>query len=330
MSRLQLRYAVRLVWGLALLGEAVLGGPPALAQTPSQSPAAAATTADTASNDPIGNVATLEGEATVTRDKASTPLHVKDDIYKNDILQTSANSALGVTFNDATTFNLDANSRFEVDNYVYDDSPEAKNAALFRVALGKVAFAAAAVAKTGDMKIETPTAVLGIRGTTGLIDVPADAARAGPNDVAIKLYPDADGKVGRIEIDGRDGARLGLLTQGATGFAIHRGAGARFAAVALQISPQQALRDRGFVRQLHMTQDVGRRIVTQQRALRRNNPGRFNNPSRRPGVSRPGPQRRQGFENRPRAPGVQRPGFQNRPLAPRRGPPPRRQRRDAR
>ena len=71
-------------------------------------------------------------------------------------------------------------------------------------------------------------------------------------------------------------------------------------------------------------------IHQQQRALRRNNPGRFNNPSRRPGVSRPGPQRRQGFENRPRAPGVQRPGFQNRPLAPRRGPPPRRQRRDAR
>ena len=81
------------------------------------------------------------------------------------------------------------------------------------MALGKVAFAASAVAKTGDMKIATPTAILGIRGTTGVIEVPANAAAASPNDVAVKLYPDADGKVGRIEINGRDGARLGFLAR---------------------------------------------------------------------------------------------------------------------
>ena len=92
--------------------------------------------------------------------------------------------------------------------------------------------------------------------------------RGANNNVAIKLYPDPDGNVGRIEINDRAGARLGFLTQGASGFTIRPGAGGRFAAVPLLISPQQALRDQGFVRQVHAAQNFGRQIVTQQRALR--------------------------------------------------------------
>ena len=97
--------------------------------------------------------------------------------------------------------------------------------AIFDVAKGTAAFVAASVAKTGDMKITTPTATLGIRGTTGLVEVPEGAAANNPNNVAIKLYPDADGRVGRIEVNDRAGARLGFLTQGASGFTIRPGAG---------------------------------------------------------------------------------------------------------
>ena len=109
-------------------------------------------------------------------------------------MQTSANSTLGVTFNDATTFNLTANAQITVDSFVYEDGGK-QNAALFDIGKGTVAFVAAAVAKTGDMRISTPTSTLGIRGTTGLVEVPegAAAASANPNNVAIKLYPDPDG-----------------------------------------------------------------------------------------------------------------------------------------
>ena len=40
----------------------------------------------------------------------ATPLKVKDDIYLNDVMQTGANSSLGITFIDATTFNLKASA----------------------------------------------------------------------------------------------------------------------------------------------------------------------------------------------------------------------------
>jgi len=344
MSR-QLSFALLLLACSATIGTtevfAAASGLTQLAQAqtdPSQpaAPAAApdpatpdATTAD-APEEPIGNVATVTGSASVIRNDKTTPLKVKDDIYLNDVVQTAANSALGITFIDATTFNLKASTKITIDNYVYEDGGKS-NAAIFDVAKGTAAFVAAAVAKTGDMKITTPTATLGIRGTTGLVEVPEGAAANNPNNVAVKLYPDADGRVGRIEVNDRAGARLGFLTQGASGFTIRPGAGgARFAAVPLVIPQAVMLRDQGFVRQLHSTQNVGRQVVFQQREFRRANPG-FVNPNRpirqlQPGQQRPnglpGQRRPNGLPGQPgqpplpsvpNRPGQQQPGQLNRP-----------------
>jgi hypothetical protein len=296
------------------------------AQTqPTPAPAAAASPAPAAADEPIGNVATLTGSATVTRNNASTALKLQDDIFLNDVLQTSANSTLGVTFNDATTFNLTANARITVDNYIYEDGGK-QNAALFDITKGTVAFVAAAVAKTGDMKISTPTATLGIRGTTGLVEVPEGAAANNPNNVAIKLYPDPDGHVGRIEVNDRAGARLGFLTQGSSGFTIRPGAMGRFTAAPLAISPQQALRDQGIVRQVHAAQSVGRQIVSQKQIQRRQNPSRnpainpSANPPRQPGAPRqPGLPKQNGLPQRPASP---QPGLPNRQGEQRLQPPP--------
>jgi len=242
--------------------------------------------AQAATDEPIGNVVTLVGSATVTRNNAATPLKLKDDILLNDVVQTAAGSKLGITFNDATTFNLSANSTITIDNYIYQDGGK-DNAGLFDIGKGTVAFVAAAVAKTGDMKITTPTASMGIRGTTGVVEVPENASAASANNVAIKLYPDPDGHVGRIEVNDRAGTRLGALTLGASGFTIRPGVGGgRVIAAPLAISLQQARRDQGFVRELHAAQRTGRQIVTQQRALRRANQIR-NNPSRPQPPQRP-------------------------------------------
>ena len=333
----------RLSFALLLVACTAIGAPKPLAASPEKplaasaemtqlaqaqpapaQPAAPAADAQPAVEEPIGNVATLTGSANVTRSNETTPLKPKDDIYLNDVVQTGANSTLGITFNDATTFSLKANTQITIDNYVYEDGGK-QNAGIFDVAKGTAAFVAAAVAKTGDMKITTPSATLGIRGTTGLVDVPEGAAANNPGNVAIKLYPDADGKVGRIEVNDRAGARLGFLTQGASGFTIRPGVGgARFAAVPLAISPQQMQRDQSFVRQVHSTQNLGRRVVDEQRAFRRANPGvnRGNAPRRSgqnglPGQNRTGPQ--PGLQNRPGQ--QQQPGQPPRPGQPQQGAP---------
>ncbi|QQO37833.1 FecR domain-containing protein [Bradyrhizobium diazoefficiens] len=289
---------------------------PAPPPAPSASPTPTAD-AQPAAVEPIGNVATVTGIATVIRDKNSYPLKVRDDIYLNDVVQTSSNSSLGITFNDATTFNLSASAKITIDNYVYEDGGK-QNSAIFDIGKGTVAFVAAAVAKTGDMKIATPTATLGIRGTTGVVDVPENAAANSANNVNIKLYPDADGRVGHIDVNDRtSGTRLGALTQASSGFAIQPGAGGpggmRFAAVPITIPPQQIARDRGFVSQVHAAQTTGRQIVTEQRDFRRANPAAI---SRIPRPAQP-PQQQQLRPNtapsqQPQRPNGQ-PGQNNRP-----------------
>lgn len=277
-------------------------------QTAPAQPADPAQTADADTEEPAGNVATLQGTATVTRNGMTGPLKLQDDIFKGDELQTGKNSTLGVTFSDDTTLNLSASSRIVVDNFVYQEGAK-DNAALINVTRGTMAFVAAAVAKTGDMKIETPTATLGIRGTTGVVEVPEGvaASTANANNVGIKLYPDADGRVGRIEVKARDGAPLGMLTQGASGFTV-RGAmvpgfGMRMSAMPMVMSAQMIARDRGFTQRVFAMQGLGRRIVMQQRNFR------MQNPNRPPAFGRPGFNQRGGLNQPAQRGGFNRPGF---------------------
>jgi hypothetical protein len=309
----------RLALAFSVLAAIAIGAP-ARAQTQAPAaPAAADTAAAPASAEPIGNVAALTGTVTVVRSKNSLPLKLRDDIFLNDVVQTSADSSLGITFDDGTTFRLSANAKIAIDNYVYEDGGK-QNAATFNIGRGTVAFVAASVAKTGDMKIDTPTATLGIRGTTGLVEVPdnVSSARSSAGNVAIKLYPDDDGHVGRIEVNDRHGASLGALTRGASGFSIRggpAGGGAmRFAAVPLTIAPRELQRDQGFVRQVHSAQTLGRQIVTEQRAFRRANPGAAPNRGNPQAPQRPNGAPGPNNNNRPNTnrPGQQQPATPDR------------------
>jgi hypothetical protein len=297
--------AMHLNSGEMQLAQAQPAAPAPAPATNSTAPGAAAPASPTTPpsqgatpDEPIGNVATLTGTASVVRNQNTLPLKLKDDIYLNDVVTTFADSTLGITFNDETTFNLTAKASIKIDDFIYEDGGK-QNSALFDVTKGTVAFVASAVAKTGNMKITTPTATLGIRGTTGLVEV--DGAGSGAHN--IKLYPDADGHVGTIDVaDRSSGARLGTLNRGASGFTVRAGAGGRFTAAPLQISPQQAARDQGVVRQVHAAQAVGRQVVTEQRALRRANPN-LNRNNQRNAPNQPG-QRQQNQ----RQPGQGQPG----------------------
>lgn len=250
---------------------------------PQQAPAAAA------AGNSVGQVATVQGSATVRRASAPpTALKPADPIFENDTLETGAESALGVTFDDETTFSLSADTRIVVDRFVYREGGGG-NAATFNVAVGTAAFVASLVAKTGNMTITTPEAAIGIRGTTGVIDVPAGGSAAAST---VKLYPDADGHVGRIELFDRQGNRLGALTQGASAFALRPGAGGRIVAQPYRIPPQEAARDRGMLQRLNVTRTIGRQMLVRRRQLRGPNRQRPNNQRRpgRPQNFRPGEQ----------------------------------------
>jgi FecR protein len=254
-----------MAWRFAARGQEPAVGQTALRQPPQAGQA-----------NEIGQVATLQGEASVIRANAApVGLRIRDPIFKNDTLATGPNSALGITFDDQTTFSLSANTRIVVTEFVYQEGGQ-NSAASFTVGVGTAAFVASLVAKTGTMKITTPVATLGIRGTTGVIDVPQGPASAGAEEPRVKLYPDTDGHVGQIDVFNLQGSRLGTLNQGSTAFALRAGAGGRLQAVPFQIPPQEAARDRGVLQRLFAAHNIGRRMTRERVRARGFNRQPFN------------------------------------------------------
>ena len=261
---------------------------------PQASPQQPQTQQITQEADAVGSVATAVQPAVLAR-PGQKPVIIRKgaDIRKGDELRTGAGGSLSIVLDDETTFTLTAEATITVNEFVYG-SGNAKNAAAFNVARGTVSFIASQVAKTGDMTITTPSATLGIRGTTGIVEVPL----SGPTQV--RLYQDAGGTVGRIEMFGRDGARVGELTRAATGFTLQF-VGQRLTAAPLNISAIQVQRDRALVQRAASHQTIGRQLNDQ----RRRDPGRRGQDGDRPqrrdggrGDSRDG--RQQGERNRDR------------------------------
>jgi hypothetical protein len=108
------------------------------------------------------NVITTRGEA-----------KVGDLVYKGDVVSTGVDGTLGVIFTDGTAFNLSKNARMVLNEFVYDPTGKS-NSTLFTLSKGTFTFIAGKVSKTGDMKIDTPVATMGVRGTTPHVEISDD------------------------------------------------------------------------------------------------------------------------------------------------------------
>ncbi len=140
----------------------------------SPTPGEYAQTQPTPPPDLIGKVEKLLGNATVIRNGVSVTLNMGDAVYQSDVIQTGPDSKVGIGFPDGTALELLANTRMALSEYSYDPNGHA-NSALFSYVEGTFGFFAGKVAHTGDMKIATPVATMGIRGTTGVMGQGTDA-----------------------------------------------------------------------------------------------------------------------------------------------------------
>ena len=148
----------------------------------------------TAPPDSIGKIEKVVGDVTVVRNGVAVALHVGDAVFKSDVVATGASSSCGISFPDGTALNLVANTRMALNDYAFDASSNA-NGALFTLVEGTFAFVAGKVAHQGDMKIATPVATMGIRGTTGVVQEQPNApatitATAGDHTYSFAVVPD--------------------------------------------------------------------------------------------------------------------------------------------
>ena len=167
------------VWATAfILATAGFFAGPAHAQRDSAKPAVQ----DVASK-PIGKVVVATGSVTIERASAlvvqvgtagqAAQAKVGDLVYQGDAVATGADGKVGINFTDGSSFNLSNNARMALDEFVYDPK-SASNSTVFSLTKGTFTFVAGKVAKTGDMKVDTPVATMGIRGTTPRVEISDD------------------------------------------------------------------------------------------------------------------------------------------------------------
>lgn len=171
-------HAVAVLTGFII---ALLGIVPGRAQAPTE-PARPAV--QQFESKPIGRVVAATGSVTIEHAGAvvvqaaagqAGRTQVGDLVYLGDVVQTGADGRVGINFTDGTSFNLSSNARITLNEFVYDPNGKS-NSTLFNLSKGTFTLVAGNVAKTGDMKIDTPVATLGIRGTTPHVEIGNDGS----------------------------------------------------------------------------------------------------------------------------------------------------------
>ncbi|VIO68053.1 Endo-1,3-1,4-beta-glycanase ExsH [Bradyrhizobium ivorense] len=140
----------------------------------------------------IGHVTKLTGSATAVRNGVPVVLNQGDNVYKGDVVQSGADSTLGITFIDGTVFGLGSNAKMVLNEMVYDPNGSS-NASFMSLVQGTISFVAGATAKHGDMKVDTPVATMGIRGTAVLVEIDFDVQGTGavpPAKFQVLVEPD--------------------------------------------------------------------------------------------------------------------------------------------
>ena len=154
--------------------------------------------------EPIGKVETVKGTVIVKNaDGAETPLQSGDPIFQGDELRTGPEGAVGIVFIDDSTFSLAEDARMVIDELVYDPSTQ-EGSLKANLVQGVFSFISGEIAKTDPeaMTIATPMATIGIRGTTGAINLPAGEA------LTVVLTSDAGGTVGEITVFNDAGVQI--------------------------------------------------------------------------------------------------------------------------
>jgi hypothetical protein len=119
-----------------------------------------------------GLVKVSKGSVQIQRAGATLSAPVGTAIHTSDVIVTGADGSAGITFTDNSLVSVGPNSVFAIDKYRFDTTTHAGE---FEGNLkqGKLAAVSGKMVKQSpeSMKIRTPSAVMGVRGTEFVVQV---------------------------------------------------------------------------------------------------------------------------------------------------------------
>ncbi len=120
----------------------------------------------------VGQIKVAKGTVHVERDGSRLPAAVGMAIRQSDTLVTGADGSAGVTFSDNSLLSTGPNSVLVVDQYRFDSTTHAGK---FDASLkkGTLAVVSGKIVKQspGAMRVRTPAAIMGVRGTDFMVQV---------------------------------------------------------------------------------------------------------------------------------------------------------------
>jgi hypothetical protein len=121
---------------------------------------------------PAGHIKIAVGAAYIVRQNTTIPAKPGAPVFATDTLRTQANGAIGVTFADDTRVSLGPDSEMRLERYVFAPADGALGMVLNFVR-GVAAYVSGRMAKLApdSVRLETPAAIVGVRGTTVAIKV---------------------------------------------------------------------------------------------------------------------------------------------------------------
>jgi hypothetical protein len=120
----------------------------------------------------VGLVKVSRGNVQIERNGAKVAAPVGAAVQTSDVIMTGADGSAGITFTDNSLVSVGPNSVFAIDKYRFDSTTHAGE---FEGSLRKGRLAAISgkmvKASPESMKIRTPSAIMGVRGTEFVVQV---------------------------------------------------------------------------------------------------------------------------------------------------------------
>ena len=115
----------------------------------------------------IGRIKVVSGSAFIVRATGLVPAQAGQAVYQADGLRTGAGGRIGITLRDDTRLSLGPNSEVRLDRFAYAPA-ESQIGLVLRIVRGVVAYVSGRIAKLSpdSIRLETPGAIVGVRGTT--------------------------------------------------------------------------------------------------------------------------------------------------------------------
>lgn len=129
----------------------------------------------TAQTPQIAQVKTVSGQVYIQRGGARMTVKAGDPLFEKDTIDTGADGAIGITFTDDTVMSTGPNSEVALEEYRFD-SNNFNGSMLTDLRKGTLSMVSGDIAKSSpaSMKVKTPAAILGVRGTHFVVQVPED------------------------------------------------------------------------------------------------------------------------------------------------------------